>query len=246
MGSIRSLLLMQLMVLLNVILTVKASTPAVAKPGFRSRCGYVIIPYPFGTGGDCNITTGFFINCNTSFIPHKPFFGNLEVINISTDGQLHILSNTSYDCYNTPWNGLFYYFWLSEFSINNNKNKFTAIGCDTYAVVQAGFDGQRYVIGCSSFCNNITDLSNWSCSGIGCCQTSIPKNVRSYNISFASYSNHTNVLLENPCSYGFVAEIDNYTFSASDRRGFEFQGKQFPITLDWKIVNTSCNEANMD
>ncbi|TYI92749.1 hypothetical protein E1A91_D02G092700v1 [Gossypium mustelinum] len=247
MGSIRSLVLMQLMILLNVILTVKASTPAVAKPGCRSRCGDVIIPYPFGTGGDCNITAaGFFINCNTSFIPHKPFFGNLEVINISTDGQLRILSNTSYDCYNTSYgNWVFYDFLSFEFSINNKKNKFTAIGCDTSAVVQ-DFYGQRYATGCLSMCNNITDVSNGSCSGIGCCQTSIPKDVRSYNISLEGYSNHANVLPENPCSYAFVAEVDSYTFSASDLRGFEFQSRQFPITLDWNIGNTSCNEANMD
>ncbi|MFQ6628571.1 hypothetical protein Gotur_008101 [Gossypium turneri] len=246
MGSIRSLVLMQLMILLNVILTVKASTPAVAKPGCPSRCGDVIIPYPFGTGRDCNITAGFFINCNISFRPHKPFFGNLEVINISTDGQLRILSNTSYDCYNTSYkNWLFYSFWLSEFSINNNKNKFTAIGCDTSAVVQDLY-GQRYATGCLSLCNNITDVPNGSCSGIGCCQTSIPKDVRSYNISLESYANHTNVLSENPCSYAFVAEVDSYTFSASDLRGFQFQSRQFPITLDWNIGNTSCNEANMD
>ncbi|MBA0797904.1 hypothetical protein Gohar_008557, partial [Gossypium harknessii] len=213
------------MILLNVILTVKASTPAVAKPGCPSRCGDVIIPYPFGTGRDCNITAGFFINCNTSFRPHKPFFGNLEVINISTDGQLRILSNTSYDCYNTSYkNWLFYSFWLSEFSINNNKNKFTAIGCDTSAVVQDLY-GQRYATGCLSLCNNITDVPNGSCSGIGCCQTSIPKDVRSYNISLESYANHTNVLSENPCSYAFVAEVDSYTFSASDLRGFQFQSR---------------------
>ncbi|MFQ6628570.1 hypothetical protein Gotur_008100, partial [Gossypium turneri] len=225
MGSIRSLVRMQLMLLLNVILTVKASTLAVAKPGCQSRCGDIIIPYPFGTGGDCNITAGFFINCNTSFIPHKPFFGDLEVINISTDGQLRILSNTSYDCYGTSSrNWLFYDFRLFEFSINNNKNKFTAIGCGTYAVVNQA--GSYEPTGCLLFCNNISDISTRSYSGIGCCQTSIPKNVRSYNMSFASYSNHNNVLLGNPCSYTFVAEINNYTFSTSDLRGFEFQGKQ--------------------
>ncbi|TYI92753.1 hypothetical protein E1A91_D02G093100v1 [Gossypium mustelinum] len=239
MGSIRSLVLMQLIILLNVILTVKASTPAVAKPGCRRRCGDVIIPYPFGTGGDCNITAGFFINCDTSFIPHKPFLGDFEVINISTDGQLRTLSNTSYDCYNTSYrNWLFYDFRFFEFSINNNKNKFTAIGCDTYVVVQ-DFYGQCYATGCLSFCNNITDVSNGSCSGIAflpfSCSNSL---VRSYNISLGSYGYHTDVLLENPCSYAFVAEIDNYTFSASDLRGSEFQRRQFPITLDWKIGNT--------
>ncbi|MBA0875581.1 hypothetical protein Goshw_015633 [Gossypium schwendimanii] len=95
MGSNRSLVVMQLMILLTVILTVKASTPAVVKPGCQKSCGDVIIPYPFGTGDDCNITAGFFINCNTSFIPNKPFLGNsyLEVINISTDGQTGLLQS---------------------------------------------------------------------------------------------------------------------------------------------------------
>ncbi|MFQ6669672.1 hypothetical protein Gotur_034822 [Gossypium turneri] len=181
MGLIRSVLLMQLIIFLNVRLTVKASTPAVAKPGCQSRCGDVIIPYPFGTGGDCNITEQFLITCNTSYIPNKAFLGNgnLEVINISTDGQLRIFSNASYDCYNTSYRNWSYYrLQLYKFSINNNKNKFTAIGCDTYARVE-GYLGQRYATGCLSLCNNITDVSNGSCSGIGCCQTSIPKGTTS-------------------------------------------------------------------
>ncbi|MBA0797907.1 hypothetical protein Gohar_008559 [Gossypium harknessii] len=108
------------MIFLNVILTVKASTPAVAKPGCQSRCGDVIIPYPFGTGGDCNITEQFLITCNTSYIPNKAFLGNgnLEVINISTDGQLRIFSNASYDCYNTSYRNWSYYrLQLYKFSI---------------------------------------------------------------------------------------------------------------------------------
>ncbi|TYG78852.1 hypothetical protein ES288_D02G094200v1 [Gossypium darwinii] len=248
MGLIRSVLLMQLMIFLNVILTVKASTPAVAKPGCQSRGGDVIIPYPFGTGGDCNITEQFLITCNTSYIPNKAFLGNgnLEVINISTDGQLRIFSNASYDCYNTSYRNWFYYrLQLYKFSINNNKNKFTAIGCDTYARVE-GYLGQHYATGCLSLCNNITDVSNGSCSGIGCCQTSIPKGVMSYNITIESYENHVDVLPENPCSFAFVAENDNYIFSASDLRGSNFKDKQFPVTVDWTIGTTSCKEAKMD
>ncbi|GMI78370.1 wall-associated kinase 2 [Hibiscus trionum] len=243
-----------LVLLLNVILTAKASTPAAtsqAKPGCQSRCGDIIIPYPFGTGGDCNITEDFFITCNTSFTPNKPFVStsNIEVIDISLDGQLRILSNASYDCYNTSGYRRWLYFslWLGlpGFSINNTKNRFTAIGCDTYARVD-GFLGQNYATGCLSLCSNITDVSNGSCSGIGCCQTSIPKGVRSYNITLESYDNHAAVLPENPCSYAFIAENDNYSFSSTDLLSFDFQDKQFPVTLDWKIGNTSCNEAEKD
>ncbi|GMI78368.1 wall-associated kinase 2 [Hibiscus trionum] len=241
-----------LVLLLNVILTANASTPGAtsqAKPGCQSRCGDTIIPYPFGTGGDCNITEEFFITCNTSFTPNKPFLtnSNIQVLNISVDGQLRILSDGSYDCYDTSGKRDWYYYWIrfSEFSINNTKNRFTAIGCDTYALVE-GFQGQRYSTGCLSLCSNITDVSNGSCSGIGCCQTSIPKGVRSYSITLQSYDNHSAVLPENPCSYAFVAENDNYTFSTSDIRGSDFQDRKFPVTLDWKIGNTGCNEAKMD
>ncbi|XP_039023318.1 putative wall-associated receptor kinase-like 16 [Hibiscus syriacus] len=241
------------MILFNVMLTAKASTPATAKPGCRSRCGDVIIPYPFGTGGDCNITERFFITCNTSVTPNKPFLttSNIEVINISLDGQLRILSRASYDCYNASgyrrW--LDYRLWLGNrlagISINNTKNRFTAIGCDTYARVE-GFLGQRYATGCLSLCNNITDVSDGSCSGIGCCQTSIPKGVMSYNISLESFDNHADVLPRNPCSYAFVAENDNYTFSSSDIRGFRFRNRRFPVTLDWRIGNKSCEVAKID
>ncbi|GMI78365.1 hypothetical protein HRI_001505800 [Hibiscus trionum] len=238
MGLIRLVVLLQVMILLIVISTANASTPAMAKPGCRSRCGDVVIPYPFGTGGDCNITEEFFITCNADFTPNKPFLtnGNIEVLDISLNGRLRILGNASYDCYNTSGYRKWIYPWLrfSEFSINSNKNKFTAIGCDTYARVE-GFLGQRYATGCLSLCNNIADVSNGSCSGIGCCQTSIPKGVMSYNITPQSYGNHVDVLPENPYSYAFVAENDNYTFSSSDIRGFNFQDKQFPVTLDWTI-----------
>ncbi|MBA0647932.1 hypothetical protein Goklo_015735, partial [Gossypium klotzschianum] len=68
----------------------------------------------------------------------------------------------------------------------------------------------------------------------------------SYNITIESYENHVDVLPENPCSFAFVAENDNYIFSASDLRGSNFKDKQFPVTVDWTIGTTSCKEAKMD
>ncbi|XVF37027.1 hypothetical protein REPUB_Repub19eG0110200 [Reevesia pubescens] len=253
--GLRSLvLIIELIISLNVMLTVKATVEAaadLAKPGCRSLCGDVSIPYPFGTGGDCNITDDFFITCNTSTIPNKAYLdtnSTIEVVNISLDGQMRILAYASYDCYNTSGTKNYGRFWelrSGKFFINNSRNKFTAIGCDTYARVQ-GYSGQRYATGCLSLCDNISDVTNGSCSGIGCCQTAIPKGVRSYDISVGSYENHTNVLLDNPCSYAFVAEESAYNFSNLDLRGFDLQNKEFPIILDWTIGNISCNEAKKD
>ncbi|XVF37034.1 hypothetical protein REPUB_Repub19eG0110900 [Reevesia pubescens] len=251
--GLRSLvLIVELIILLNVILAVKATVVTAAdlgKPGCQSLCGDVSIPYPFGTGDDCNISDHFFITCNTSFIPNKAFLetSSIEVVNISLDGQMRILANASYDCYNTSGRANYRGYWLQsgKFFINNSRNKFTAIGCDTYARVE-GLLGQRYATGCLSICNNISDVTNGSCSGIGCCQTAIPKGVRSYDISVDSYENHTNVLLDNPCSYAFVAEESAYNFSNLDLRGFDLIDKKFPIILDWTIGNISCNEAKKD
>ncbi|XVF37026.1 hypothetical protein REPUB_Repub19eG0110100 [Reevesia pubescens] len=207
-----------------------------AKSGCHSLCGDVSIPYPFGTGGDCNITEEFFITCSTSTIPNKAYLGTnstIEVVNISLDGQMRILAYASYDCYNTSGKADHREYWLQigSFLINNSRNKFTAIGCDTIAIFIDIEVGQSYAAGCLSICNNIGDVTNGSCSGIGCCQTTIPKGVRSYDITVASCENHTNVLLDNPCSYAFVAEESAYNFSNLDLRGFDLKNKKFPKIL---------------
>ncbi|XVF64452.1 hypothetical protein PTKIN_Ptkin09bG0170900 [Pterospermum kingtungense] len=251
-GSLRMVLIVKLILLTAMLAATARTAAAQMKPECQSQCGDVTIPYPFGTGKDCNINEHFFITCNTSVTPHKAFLetSNIEVVNISLNGQLRILAEGGYDCYNISagrTENSWYRYWLrlAKFYINQNRNKFTAIGCDTYARVQ-GFVGQRYATGCLSLCNNITDVTDETCSGIGCCQTSIPKGVRSYNITVESYNNHLDVWPENPCSYAFVVENDAYNFSISDLGGYDFQHKQFPVILDWTVGNISCDEARKD
>ncbi|MBA0837250.1 hypothetical protein Goarm_009423, partial [Gossypium armourianum] len=125
------------------------------------------------------------------------------------------------------------------------KNLTTAIGCDTYAHVK-DYLGDTYSTGCLTFCDNITNVVKGSCSGIGCCQTAIPKGVRSYHVTFDSSNNHSNVLSFNPCSYGFVVEDGAYNFSISDLYDENFSDKEFPMILDWTIGNQTCAEAKMD
>ncbi|GFS34976.1 hypothetical protein Acr_00g0037100 [Actinidia rufa] len=60
-----------------------------------------------------------------------------------------------------------------------------------YAVIK-GSQGRKYTTGCLSLCDSIDNVINGSCSGIGCCQSIIPKEVRSYNISiFQTYRERT-------------------------------------------------------
>ncbi|KAI8013084.1 Wall-associated receptor kinase 5 [Camellia lanceoleosa] len=73
---------------------------------------------------------------------------------------------------------------------------------------------------------------NDSCSGIGCCQTSIPMGVTNFQFTLSSYSNHTNVLGFNPCSYAFVAKETAYNFFSLDLK--DFQGREkLPVVFDW-------------
>ncbi|GMI89556.1 wall-associated kinase 2 [Hibiscus trionum] len=245
-GVMRAVLMLMLTTMMAA--SVKKAA-AQAKPGCRSHCGDVFIPYPFGTDHGCNISDDFFITCNTSVTPNRAFLtdSNIQVVNISLDGYLRILISTSYDCYDYPSaNETYFEMWLEliKFPVDSARNKFTAIGCDTDALIQ-GFSGE-YDTGCMSFCNSIDGVINGSCSGIGCCQTAIPKGVMGYNISLGSYNNHSHILLDNPCSYAFVAEDGAYNFSNSDLSGYDLLDKEFPVVLDWTIGNISCREAIED
>ncbi|MFQ6646574.1 hypothetical protein Gotur_019678 [Gossypium turneri] len=194
-----------------VMVTIMATSAAAQpKPGCQSHCGNISIPYPFGTRNGCNISNDFLIHCDTSFNPPKAFLSDtgFEVLNISLDdGSLRI------------------------------RNKFTAIGCDTIAYIDGFsaadsshrvFKKKNFSTGCLTFCGNVGDVINGSCSGIGCCQTAIPRGMQAYFFNFTTLQSHSTVLRFNPCSYGFLVEDGVYTFSTSDLSNIDFNKKSGP------------------
>lgn len=76
--------------------------------------------------------------------------------------------------------------------VNNTANKFTIVGCDTYAFVSERWNDRNYQTGCIAVCDNEDDLVDGSCSGLGCCQTSIPKEVWRVEVALKSYENYLN------------------------------------------------------
>ncbi|KAF3965363.1 hypothetical protein CMV_010444 [Castanea mollissima] len=210
------------------------------------NCGSLNIPYPFGTREGCYLEESFLIICNdTHFNPPMPFlgYGNLQVLNISLDGELRVSTFVARDCYNKSglnFSNSYSSLTSPNFPISHERNMFTAIGCDTLALI-GNIDGKNYTTGCLSLCDNIESVDTGYCSGIGCCQTSIPKGVTDFIVVFLSFDNHSKVLEFNPCDIGFVVEENAYNFSSLDLTNFK--NDTVPVVLDWAVGNETCLDA---
>ena len=114
---------------------------------------------------------------------------DFELLNISLIyGTFRMMNDISAYCYNSS--GGFRYsstWWFdmsgTPFRFSDVHNKFTVIGCNTLAYILDNAD-KGYQSGCVSTCQDLSDLADGSCSGMGCCQTAIPKGMGFYNVSF--------------------------------------------------------------
>ncbi|KAL8508540.1 hypothetical protein ACS0TY_018965 [Phlomoides rotata] len=229
-----------------------ATTSPIAKLNCNDYCGDVRIPFPFGISEDCYLNSNFSVHCDQSSDPHRAFYSSstIQITNISLDGQLTVLNHVAYDCYrqNQPHlnNDKNTWIYFSNFTINSTANRFTVVGCDTYAYVygrrRSGGD-RFYQTGCTAMCGAKGDLENGPCEGSGCCKTFIPKHIRRVEVNLRSFQNYTNVSDFNDCGYAFVAEEGAFTFSPDSITNLE-NVKRLPMVIDWDIGNvTDCDVA---
>ncbi|KAH7547553.1 hypothetical protein FEM48_Zijuj01G0322100 [Ziziphus jujuba var. spinosa] len=233
-----------------LLLTTKLATSQ-TKPGCSESCGSVNIPFPFGTTEGCYFDESFLLNCNHSFNPPVLTFprSNISILNISIpEGELKVAGPVSHDCYNELGNitlnnsdTLTSMFTFSNFSLSTTRNMFTAVGCDTVGVIGGTSGGRNYTTGCVALCNQIEDVRNGSCNGVGCCQMSVQDGVRDFATSIGSLNNHTQVHSFNPCGYTFVADR-SYNFSSLDLVNFQNR-ETVPVVLDWSVGNGTCEAA---
>ncbi|POO01013.1 Wall-associated receptor kinase [Trema orientale] len=253
MASLHGILLLHLTVIgiVNFLAFGSREAAAQALDGCRDRCGDVEIPYPFGIGGRCYLNPRFNITCDESTTPPTTYLrkSNTEITSISiSDGELQLLQFVAKDCYD--WNASQYRnvrvrasLSLSSFTISSTKNKFTAIGCDTYAIITGFRKKQRFTTGCMSLCDREEDINYESCSGVGCCQIeSIPPRLNNFTVRLDSYYNHTNVSDFNPCSYAILAEESQFKFSETSFQDFRSK-ERFPVVVDWSIGDLPCKDA---
>ncbi|CAO2831207.1 unnamed protein product [Amaranthus hypochondriacus] len=235
---------------------------AIAMPGCNTTCGNLTVPYPFGIGldGKCSLNKYYNINCNDSYYnPPKAFIGtgNVEVLNISLiTGQLRVTNSFTHAYYQfeeqVPFNTSTQT-WIDlkkhPIVFSDTANKLTVIGCDDYAYFR-GLNDRTFKTGCVTGCSYLSDVVNGSCSGIGCCQTSIPKGLKSFRIELYSFSNHTYVSNFNPQSYAFIGEQEKFNFDVSDLKNSSFYDQietNIPIVIDWFIgEGQTCMQAKQN
>ncbi|KAL6652953.1 hypothetical protein ACP70R_011878 [Stipagrostis hirtigluma subsp. patula] len=223
----------------------------------QRKCGEVDIPYPFGIGpGDspdhCAMPL-FNLSCKEDGPGASRLFHNdVEVLGIMLQhGQARMRMNMSYFCPNqsspgTADNNTYWHLNLTgtPYRLSDTGNKFTVIGCQTLAYIADENIGGKYASGCVAMCrqDDISALTDGSCSGIGCCQTAIPKGLQYYQVWFDPGSN----MDIGGCSYAALVEASNFTFSPSYATSPAFNdtyGGQAPLLVDWAIGRETCEEA---
>ncbi|RZC67441.1 hypothetical protein C5167_011124 [Papaver somniferum] len=236
------------------------------KPGCQARCGNISIPYPLGitVGGDddsrgaggCSIHgvgSGYNVNCNSSYDPPKAFIGRgkLEILSIS-ETEIRQKSMVATLGYNMSGDLVLDNQIVTStlkptpFTFSNTKNRLFTIGCNSGGAL-LGLDelGKNYSSQCVSVCNSREDMREGTCNGNGCCQNTIPKGINTLSTGLIWIPNNITFLAFNPCSYAFLADREQYTFSASDLLP-ESKVKDIPVVLDWAIGTKTCEEAKKD
>ncbi|KAF9684627.1 hypothetical protein SADUNF_Sadunf04G0138100 [Salix dunnii] len=194
----------------------------------------------------------FFLNCtsNDEGHPELLFATNMPISNTELEGTVTVGIDAAFSCYNkTGMNTDSFSQSMTlgsgPFMFSHVRNIFTAIGCDTLAAV-SNYEF-TYGAACLSLCTEYVKMSDGNpCSGSGCCQTSIPKGLKSLAYSLSSSYNYMNVSGFNRCGFAFLADnrslkISNWPLSRTPIYGKDAYATD--VVIEWVVENKTCEQA---
>ncbi|XP_047070522.1 putative wall-associated receptor kinase-like 16 [Lolium rigidum] len=186
---------------LDLLAAAVAGAAPTALPGCPEACGHVTVPYPFGFRQGC-FHPGFNLTCDETHHPPKLFLvGRVEVEEISlAGGTVRVQSRVVTDrnlasgaadrssalkpSINSSglWSDGLTTGTGTRFTVSTQHNVFVFIGCNFIAYLVAN---NEYVSACAALCDGrIRAAGDTSCSGVGCCRTSIAQGLPAYGLQF--------------------------------------------------------------
>ena len=220
-----------------------AAAPPNAKPGCKADCGNVTsIPYPFGIGPGCYMDDWFEIDCNATGAFLKRISMEVLQIGISSDDSkivrtVLVKSPIIYSDYCNRTGGTVN-LTGSPFVFSRSLNMFTAVGCDNFATMNAI---EPMVVGCKSECKVSNRSEELKCSGVDCCQSTIPSRLQVFSAEFRSKDNQSP---GSECKYAFLADQKWFKSNITDPTSVRDR-EYVPVVLDWEIYNSTQNSIQM-
>ncbi|KAF5765432.1 putative protein kinase RLK-Pelle-WAK family [Helianthus annuus] len=195
------------------------SIASYSKDGCEDMCGKVRIPFPFGIGTSCSVNRWYTVDCNSS-TPYLSAFNHLQVLGVNLELQT-ITVNTPkyYDCQNLGSETRNIDLGKSPFLFSKSHNKFVFEGCGSARMMD---HGTHVLTGCSNNCLNDTLSDRNSCFGDSCCQNTIPRYLKAYDINITRQSGD-----DRGCGSAFL--VDETSYVEGDNNSY------IPTSLLWTL-----------
>lgn len=230
-------LLLVAIILLLMASSVLPEAVSIGKPGCKTQCGNVSIPYPFGIGDHvgCYFDEWYQIECRNWTGNDTPFLkkNNMEVLNISNIlKELKVKYPIKFSnckqaaAIHSEASNLT----ESPYIYSQKRNRFTSFSCGKVTNMLSE-PNKTTIAACMSICEKISTAQG-SCNGMDCCQTTIPSDLLVFSIDFnINFDRHPK------CRYAFLV----------DQEWFEFRSKRYddinsgmidsvPVVLEWILL----------
>lgn len=100
-----------------------------------------------------------------------------------------------------------------------------------------------YLSGCAAFCVSNDTIVDGECSGVGCCQATVPRALKNLHLDFTSIRGQMGVpdnMTWELCNKAFLVKEDEYVFTYDDLVGNQ-NNQNRTVVLEWSIGNHGCN-----